>query len=241
MALATDSLPARADTPIEVELKLAFAPGTAHASIPRLLRHPALAARKRARARTAKVVSTYFDTPDFRLAAAGIALRLRNDGGRWLQTVKGPPLADAGGALHARAEYEWPVADKRLDAARLATTPFHKLLGNAIARAELRPRFTTSFERKTIPLEFADGTQAKLCVDVGAIRVRGSHARRMKHVPIAEIELELGEGNATHLFTLADALVADLPLVVATASKAERGHALASDWPEGWRRTTGEK
>jgi inorganic triphosphatase YgiF len=224
--------------PIEVELKLAFAPATAADTVIRLLRHPALAATKRGRARTAKVASTYFDTPDFRLAEAGVALRLRNDGGHWLQTVKGPPLKSAGGALHARCEYEWPVPRKRIDSARLATTPFRKQFDSAIASAELRPRFTTNFERKTIPLEFADGTQAKLCIDVGAIRatrVPRSDTRRTRQCAIAEIEIELVEGDATHLFALAEAVAADLPLTVATASKAERGHSLAAGWPDGWR------
>src|SRR5207244_130738 len=114
------------NAPIEVELKLAFAPGATADTVALLLRHPALAAHKRGRARTATITSTYFDTPDFRLANAGIALRLRNDAGRWVQTVKGPPLAAAGGALHARPEYEWPITAKRLDSARFAATPFRK-------------------------------------------------------------------------------------------------------------------
>ena len=60
----------------ETELKLRFAPDAAAA----IIRHPALKPFKRARARASQLTSTYFDTPDGALAAAGVALRLRRDG-----------------------------------------------------------------------------------------------------------------------------------------------------------------
>ncbi len=224
--------------PAEIEIKLAFPPREAAAIVGRLMHHPALGAVKHGRTRTARVVSTYFDTDDWRLAEAGIALRLRNDGGRWLQTVKGPPLPGGGGALHARAEHEWPLAAKRLDPARLATTPWRKLLGKAIAEGTLAPRFTTDFERRTIPLAFADRTTASMCIDVGTIHTatrRGAAAHGPTRVPIAEIEIELAAGNPLRLFELAQAFMADLPLTVGTANKAARGHALANGWPDGWR------
>ena len=224
--------------PAEIEIKLAFPPGEAAAFVGRLMRHPALRAVRHGRARTARVVSTYFDTSDWSLAGAGIALRLRNEGGRWLQTVKGPPLPGAGGALHARPEYEWPVAAKRLDPARLATTPWRKLLGKTVAGGALAPRYTSDIERKTVPLAFADGTSADLCVDVGAIRVdapRNAAARRVTRVPVAEIEIELVAGDPLRLFELAQAFAVDLPLSVGAANKAARGYALARGWPDGWR------
>ena len=214
--------------PVEIELKLALDP----AAIPALLRHPALLEAKRGRAQVSRLVSTYFDTPDFRLAGRSIALRLRRDGAHWRQTVKGPPLAEAGGALHARPEYEWPVAAPRLDPALLAATPWRKLLAAALSAGELHARFTTDFERRTIRLAFADGTTAVLCVDVGEIRAAGRARRR---VPIAEIEIELVSGQPQRLFELALALAADLPLAAAAASKAERGYALVQGHPDGWR------
>src|SRR4051812_33143980 len=160
--------------PTETEIKLAFAPAAGKRLTRDLMLHPAVREAKRGRTRTARVVSTYYDTPDGRLAAAGIALRVRNDGGRWLQTVKGPPLTGSGGALSARAEFEWPLAAKRLDGARLATTPWRKVLGKAYARGDLAPRFTTDFMRSTVPLAFADGTTAKLCIDQGTIRAHAA-------------------------------------------------------------------
>lgn len=223
----------------EIELKLAMDSGAAAQTVADLLRHPAVVALKAGRSRTARVISTYFDTADARLADAGIVLRLRRDGTRWLQTVKGPPLAETGGAVHARPEYEWPIAGPRLDPTRLATTPWRGLLGKAIASASLAPQFTTDFERNTVSLEFDDGTRAKLCVDVGKIRPagkrRGGGQQRRKSVPISEIEIELQTGNVARLFELALALTAELPLTVATVSKSERGFALVRDQPDGWR------
>lgn len=223
----------------EIELKLAIDPGAAGTVAAALFRHPAVAAIRRGRARNARVVSTYFDTPDWRLAGSGIALRLRRDGRRWLQTVKGPPLAQAGGALHARGECEWPLAGPHLDPVRLATTPWRRQLGDALASAALAPRFTTDFERKTLKLAFPDGTRAKLCLDLGAIRAGGASSRGRRAAPraaIAEIEIELDAGSPARLFELAAALAVTLPLTVATANKAARGQALVQGHPDGWHR-----
>ena len=222
--------------PAEIELKLAIDPGVAITAATKVFRHPAVVAIRRGRVHTARVVSTYFDTPDWRLADAGIAVRLRRDGNRWLQTVKGPPLAQAGGALHARGEYEWPLAAPRLDTVRLATTPWRRQLGDALA-AGLASRFTTDVERRTLAVAFPDGTRAELCLDLGAIRASAKtsgNGRRTRRVPIFEIEIELKSGNTARLFELAAALAATLPIAVATASKAERGQALVQGHPDGW-------
>jgi inorganic triphosphatase YgiF len=224
--------------PAEIELKLAIDPSAVAATLATLPRHPALASVRKGRWRTATVQSTYLDTPDWQLAEAGLALRVRRDGVRWLQTVKGPPLADAGGALHARSEYEWPIAGPELDPARLATTPWRALLGRAIAARRLAARFTTEFERRTLHLAWPDGTRAALCIDVGEIRIAGRRRRGApggaRRVPIAEIEIELASGNAANLFALAHALAVDLPISVSTANKAMRGQALVLGRPDGY-------
>jgi inorganic triphosphatase YgiF len=219
---------AEAAAPAEIELKLGLDP----AAVPALLRHPALVAAKRGAVRRAHLVSAYFDTSDFRLAESGIALRVRRDGSRWVQTVKGPPLATSGGALHARPEYEWAVAGARLEPRHLAATPWRRLFAKTLSTHALARRFTTDFERRSVRLAFADGTRAVLCVDVGEIRAAG---RGRARVPIAEVEIELESGRPERLFELARALAADLPLTAIAANKAERGFALARGLPDGWR------
>ncbi|MCC6198104.1 MAG: CHAD domain-containing protein [Burkholderiales bacterium] len=204
--------------PTETELKLRIAPEAAAA----LVRHPALKPLKRARSRAAHLTSTYYDTADGRLAAAGVALRLRRDGRHWVQTVKGPANGEAGG-LTARPEFEWPVSGPRLDPLRFATTPYRRALGKA-ERHGLVPRFTTDITRTTIPLAFPDSTMAKLCIDVGEVRTDdGDPAVRL---PMHEIELELEAGDARRLYELAQVLAGDVPLAIEPASKAERGYAL---------------
>ncbi len=94
------------DAPHEVELKLRIPAAAAD----RVLRHPAVADLKRARARTTKLKSVYFDTPDRRLAGAGVALRLRQAGRDWLQTVKGPATDGSAAGLNERVECEWRLA-----------------------------------------------------------------------------------------------------------------------------------
>jgi triphosphatase len=201
----------------EIELKLTAPPD----AIAAVRSHPAVTAAKHGPMHTTELVSTYYDTPQQELAAAGIALRLRRSGRRWLQTVKGDGVA--AGGLHRRAEFEWPLVRPRLDATKFADTPWRKLF--AQHARQCRPLFATTIRRSTQPLAFADGTRATLCLDVGEIRA--GHRR----LPLTEIELELAQGDPTRLFELATALVTDLPARVTVANKAQRGYALATQTP----------
>ncbi|MEO8305060.1 MAG: CYTH and CHAD domain-containing protein [Betaproteobacteria bacterium] len=206
--------------PTEIELKLSLYPQAAEAA----LRHAAVRALRQGRTRTARLANAYYDTADTLLANAGVALRVRRIGKRFVQTIKGPSESVAGPGLHARAEFESPLPRAGLDYARLAETPWSKLIAKARKRGGLVRAFTTEFERRTIPLAFPDGTRAEFCIDLGAIRaVRNGRTFR---VPIAEIEIELKSGAASNLFDLAYRLAADLPVAVMTASKAQRGFAL---------------
>ncbi|HRH86792.1 MAG TPA: CYTH domain-containing protein, partial [Rubrivivax sp.] len=78
----------------EVELKFQVPPDRAVA----LQRAVATASAVRVGLR-----ARYFDTADRRLAAAGLALRVRKEGRRWVQTLKG-----AGAGIWQRLEHEVP-------------------------------------------------------------------------------------------------------------------------------------
>ena len=204
---------------METELKLLLAPQ----DLRRLRRDPRIKALQQGRAATRLVHSVYYDTPERALLRAGLALRLRSDGGRWLQTLKTEGHAAAG--LHLREEWEWPLPGAALDFGLLATTPEAKVFRAPRLRAALAPAFATEFTRTSLRLGFADGSLAELCLDSGKIR----SGRRASE--ISEAEIELLAGSPLCLFELALELAERLPLRLGHASKAERGYALARGLP----------
>jgi len=206
--------------PTEIELKLAIDP----AAMDGLLRHPALEAVRNGRMRTTRLLAHYYDSPDARLAREGVALRVRREGRRWIQTLKGPPDNTAGAGLQVRGEWAWVLRDGVLDPSLAASTPWHKLVAKTLRRGALARCFTTEFERRALPLAFADGTHAELAIDRG--HVRAMCDGRLRRAPISEVEIELKSGDAANLYRLALALSTDLPMAVLTASKAARGYAL---------------
>jgi inorganic triphosphatase YgiF len=204
---------------VETELKLLLAPQ----DLRRLRRDPRIKALQQGRAATRRVHSVYYDTPDHALLRAGLALRLRSDGGRWLQTLKTEGQSAAG--LHLREEWEWPLPGEALDFGLLATTPQAKRFRAPRLRAALGPIFATDFARTRVRLGFADGSLAELCLDSGEI----SSGKRTN--AISEAEIELLTGSPARLFELALELVEHVPLRLGYASKAERGYAVARGLP----------
>lgn len=154
--------------------------------------------------------STYFDTADRRLAHADFGLRVRDDGARKIQTLKGP---DPQG--FTRAEYETPVEGPGIDLAALAVTPAAGLLEGV----ELAPLFSVEVTRRKVVMTHG-GAEIEVCLDTGW--VEGGGVRE----PVSEIELELKSGPARALFGLARSLQAkakDGAMVLAFETKAGRG------------------
>ena len=189
----------------EIELKFAVSPERAEA---------VWAAFAPADARGSKgktLVSTYFDTSDRRLSAAGMALRIRDDGKTKIQTLKGP---SAGG--FARAEYEQAVAGPGIDLAVLAETPAAAVLDGA----ELQPLFTVEVHRRKAVVAQGD-SEIEICLDLGW--VEGGDRRET----ICEIELELLRGSPAALFALGRRLMQRRrPVELALETKSARGFRL---------------
>lgn len=160
-------------------------------------------------------ISTYFDAPDRPLRAAGLSLRVRQGGGRIVQTVKAEGAAAAG--LFARPEWEREIDGDRpvLDE---AAGPLTSLLPVAALQA-LAPIFTVTVTRRTGLLQH-EGASIELVLDVGEVRAGDLTA------PIAEVELELKSGPAHALFSFARAMNAIVPLRLGIFSKSERGYRL---------------
>jgi len=205
--------------PLEIEFKLAIAPG----DVERLRAHPHLREVSLGPAQTRPLDNRYFDTPDHLLAQNAMALRLRRDGERWVQTLK--TAGHGTGAMSTRHEWEMPVAGPRLELARLARTPLARLRPMRELAASLAPRYATDFTRELRTIACADGTRAEFAIDIGEVIVDDAHGRRT--APICEVEVELLEGEPRTLLRLVQTLARDIALVPCFDSKAARGDALA--------------
>lgn len=187
----------------EIELKLLIAPRAAA----RLVATPPF----RGRLRSERLRAVYYDTPRLALRRRGLALRVRRESGRWVQTVKGEGAVLAG--LAQRAQSECVLPSPRPDPARSGL--------RGLSRARLVPVFETRFARASCTVSLGGGAAAQAAFDRGEIRARGASE------PVSELELELKSGPPAALYRFATRLLAAVPLRLGTRSKAERGYALA--------------
>jgi adenylate cyclase len=200
----------------EIELKLAL-PEEAQRNF---LRHPLL--RQATGRQTHRLVNLYYDTPKLALRKQGIGLRLRAQGRQWLQTVK--CAGRAAGGLSARPEWETPYTG-HFDFSPIDDAKVRAWLERPKLKTAIAPIFETNFQRITWDLVPAAGTRIAVMLDRGWIAAAGHREA------ISEVELELLEGDATQLFTLANALAERLPVAPASASKADRGYRLFRQIP----------
>ncbi len=163
-----------------------------------------------------RLISTYYDTPDSALKQRGLTLRVRDQGGHFLQTVKEGDLAS--GDLLSRGEWEDPVAESRPDPD--ATQSGSRLPEGAAD--DLRPFFVTEVTRTIFAIEPLAGTAIEAAVDEGEIRAVDKDRAEL----ISEAELELKNGDAAALYDLAAQLLEVTPLRIETRSKSERGYRL---------------
>ena len=209
--------------PNEIELKLRIAA----ADVLRLRRHPAIRQHLVGKCITHKLTSIYFDTPDLKLLDAAISLRVRRMSGHWFQAVKAAGHSLAG--LHQRMEWEDIIASGEPDFTKITKPGLAKIFARQSLRDALRSIFITDVQRTEWPLEYADGSAVEVALDLGEIQLGelqlGELQTGKKAEPIQEVELELKRGKATHLFKLALALQADIPLHIENISKAQRGYA----------------
>jgi inorganic triphosphatase YgiF len=154
------------------------------------------------------LVSTYYDTPQGDLRKARISLRIREGGGKRVQTLKR-------GDGFAREEHEQTVSGDGLD---LSLPALQDALSPA-KRKTLSPIFTVRVVRRQRTFEFG-GTSIELAVDEGVVQA-GERSRR-----ISEVELELKGGDCTPMFELARQLSRTAPLYLSFDGKATQGQGL---------------
>ena len=183
----------------EIELKFTCAPADLGA---------VLAAAPAGDDATAELISVYFDTPDLALKKAGASLRVRESGGRRVQTLK------RGDGL-AREEHEAAIEGLAPDP---KLGPLPKLVPDGAA---LKPAFNVRVLRRQRRVRH-EGAEIEIALDQG--EVAGGRRRS----PICEVELELKHGDPAALFSLARDLARAAPLYMSFDTKAARGQALVS-------------
>lgn len=180
--------------------------------------HPLLAAAEHQAPQT--LLNTYYDTPTLALADARVALRIRRQGTRFIQTLKTRGQSING--LHQRGEWEWTVAGDALEPEHLDASGWPGALP-AAANLTLVPVFTTDFQRELWILDHA-GARIEVALDQGEIRCQ--YGDRSLTDPLLELELELKSGDPEALHRLAEALSSEIRLKPFDISKAQRGYAL---------------
>ncbi len=201
--------------PQEIEIKLAV-PAS---EVRRMTTLPVLRSADARTDRPLALRTTYFDTPDLRLARAGIALRVRRQGRRWIQAVK---LEDAGaGGLHRRAEFEADLAAAQPDLAAIPDSDVRASVLRRLGRRQPVPLFTTSFGRRTWRVTTREGT-LEVALDRGEIRA-GDRVE-----PICELEIELKTGAPAAAFRVAREIASRIAAQPFDRSKFERGLGLST-------------
>ena len=160
------------------------------------------------------LINRYFDTPDAALNQARAALRVRQAGDRYIQTLK--TRGEFVNGAHNRQEWEWELSGPELDLSLLEQTPLH----NQVDLANLQLAFETNFQRQEIILKDGDN-EIEVAVDTGQI-LGGGKAR-----PLHEVEFELKAGDALCLMQQASKLAEQVPVFLNLVSKAEQGYYLA--------------
>lgn len=211
--------PSRTPPPVaEIELKYQVPPGCHAATAAWVLGLPAEAGAP------LRLQAAYFDTPDRALARAGMALRIRREGRRWVQTLKG-----LGSDGLSRAEHDLPLVGARVDPADPQVDPGlhsgHPLGDRLLAliqRADgpLHCAYRTDIRRTARRLRSRHGT-VELAFDQGVIAGGG------RSLVVCELEVELKGGQPRAVLDVARRHALPLGLWLDTRSKAQRGDMLA--------------
>lgn len=188
-------------------------------TVPPARREALRAALARGRCERIDLVAQYLDTPDRALARAGLALRLRRENGRWVQTLKAP-----GANAMSRFEHAVERPDGQPDWQAHAGTPAGERLQAVLAAAGgggPALRYGTEIQRTVRRVRGAGGVVVELAFDEGRIVAGG------RELPVCELEFEAVSGPVEALVAMAARWVRRHGLVYEPRSKAERGDRLA--------------
>lgn len=156
----------------------------------------------------------YFDTSDRQLAKAKVAIRLRQEGDKWVQTLK-----MAGSHSLSRIELNHHRPGPLLDLSLYAGTEAEPILTQLSKPLELR------YETDVIRLFKTQSThlgKVEIAYDTGIIR-----AGRLE-LPLYEVEFELKSGDICAMFQLGQRWLKQYNLILDMRTKSHRGDSLAN-------------
>jgi len=208
----------------EIEIKLRIDA----AYLDRILSHPLVVRYAEGPHLYLQLFNTYYDTPAFELHSHRMALRVRRDGNRFVQTLKTRGQSLDG--LSRRGEWEWPLPDDVLQPALVPAELWPADLEKR--RHLLAPVFCTDFTRSlsrvTLPGNLLGPGQPaagiELALDRGTVSAASTGGPCSQ--AISEIEMELIYGEVATLQAFSLTASAGLPVFPSDISKAERGYRL---------------
>lgn len=171
----------------------------------------------------------YFDTPEGALAQAGIVVRLRKEGERWVQTAKGP-TADVLERLEHNANLPLGRGNKApmLDLSRHRGTPIGKLIDKSLGLKStqgypsLDLHYCTDVQR-IIRRMMSGNSVVEVTLDQGRIFYK------TQSQAVCEFEVELKEGLPLDALKLARQWRQAHGLWISTISKSMKGQRLCTD------------
>lgn len=179
---------------------------------------------------TVNLGNTYYDSTEGYFAKQKMGLRVRSENGEFMMTLKTD--GKVRGGLHIRPEYNFPLDFAEPNLSLLTSLSEF----NIPSDLDLKPIFTTDFQRQSWLIECGKQTEIEIALDRGEIMAKG------RKEPICEVEFELKQGELSDLFNLVANLSLTEGVRLSSASKAKRGYGLAKgglpsliDWIEQWR------
>lgn len=198
---------------IETEIKLRLSDGF----LPeKLYTDPQILSYLKAPFRPTQMRSVYYDTADGEAVRRHWALRLRQEDGVSVATMKTAGTRSQDGGLFSRDEWqtEAPTFEAAVPALLKLGAPAE--LQEVLSRSPLEERCQIRFVRHSAVLSLPDGVRVDCCIDQGEIQAGG------KSEPISELELELLFGPLEPLMALSTYLINTYGLQNEYVSKYER-------------------
>lgn len=172
-----------------------------------------------------ELLNQYIDSVDHQLTKAQVALRIRQDGNQYIQTLKSK--GNSVGGFSARDEFDWYLNTPQLDVSLLVSPYWPESLVE-FDKSSLTTIFSTNFVRQYAEFMWqVGGEQARIevAIDQGVVQAGDQQTE------ICELELELRSGSVNAMLNCALELASHYPLIPSSLSKAERGYRLINPHP----------